>query len=181
MQVVKTGLPDVLLLQPRRFSDPRGWLAETWNRETFRAAGVEADFVQDNVSFSALPGTVRGLHYQRPPMAQAKLIVVHRGRILDVVVDLRLQAPTYGHHITFDLSAGNGSMLFIPAGFAHGFCTLEPDVVVAYKVDAFYSPEHEASIHWQDPDLAIAWPVTSALLSAKDKAAGSFAGVEHGF
>lgn len=183
MQVAETTLPGVLLLQPERFSDERGWFVENWSHRTARQIGLDVDFVQDNLSVSLKAGTVRGLHYQRPPFAQAKLLSVLRGRILDVVVDLRRDSPYFGHHLTRELSVTEGTILFVPAGFAHGFCTLEDDTMVAYKVDAPYAPTHDAAIHWQDLDLAIDWPVAAdhALLSPKDLAAGPFKGRDHGF
>lgn len=183
MQVIETELAGVLLLRPRYFPDSRGWFIEAWNRQTFQTAGINADFVQDNLSHSVAPWTVRGLHYQRPPMAQGKLVMVFAGRILDVVVDLRRQSSSYGRHLKTELSAADGTMLFVPAGFAHGFCTLEANVMVFYKVDAPYSPPHEGSIHWRDPDLAIDWPIAAekALLSPKDLAARGLAGYDHGF
>lgn len=183
MESIATELPGLVLLKPRRFGDERGWFAETWNRATFRAAGITTDFIQDNMSRTTRAGTVRGLHYQAPPAAQAKLIHVPKGRILDVVVDLRRGQPTYGAHLAVELSAEDGTQLFVPEGFAHGFCTLEPDVVVAYKVSAPYAPTHERVIHWRDPDLAIDWPVApeAAILAGRDAAAPPFAAMDHGF
>jgi dTDP-4-dehydrorhamnose 3,5-epimerase len=155
---------------------------EGWNRDAFRAAGIGAEFIQDNFSQSAACGTVRGMHYQRPPMAQSKLMTVLRGRIMDVVVDLRSNSPNFGRAMSIELAA-DGALLFIPAGFAHGYCTLEPDVLVHYKVDAPYSPAHEGTIDWQDPDLAIDWPVsaTEAVMSPRDRGADPFVGRHHGF
>jgi len=162
--------PDVKLIRAPRFSDPRGYFAETYVRRDFVVAGIASEFVQDNESLSLRPGTVRGMHFQIPPFAQAKLIRVLSGRILDVCVDLRRSSPRYGQHASVELSAGSGEQLFVPAGFAHGFCTLEPDTTVLYKVDAVYSAAHERGIIWSDPALAIAWPVgtAAAILSAKD-------------
>ena len=160
------SIPHVRLLQPRRFGDDRGWFAETWSRRT-----LDAEFCQDNMSMSVHVGTVRGLHFQSPPNAQAKLVSVVAGRIVDVAVDIRKGSPTYGHHVAVELSAAEGNQLFVPRGFAHGFCTLEPDTIVMYKVDGFYAPECDAGIFWADPDLGIQWPVATeqAHLSAKDQ------------
>lgn len=159
------AIPDVRLLKPRRFGDSRGWFAETWSRRSLDVA-----FCQDNMSRSAEVGTVRGLHFQKPPHAQAKLVMVLKGRILDVAVDIRRASPTFGRHVALELSAEEGDQLFIPRGFAHGFCTLEPGTEVMYKVDDFYAPETDAGIFWADPDLAINWPVRvdQAHLSPKD-------------
>ena len=149
-----------------------GYFAETYVRCDFAAAGIPHEFVQDNESLSHAPGTVRGLHFQIPPFAQAKLVRVLTGRIFDACVDLRRSSPRYGRHATVELAAESGDQLFVPAGFAHGFCTLEPDTTVLYKVDAVYSAEHERGVAWSDPALAIPWPVgaDAAILSAKDAA-----------
>jgi dTDP-4-dehydrorhamnose 3,5-epimerase len=162
--------PDLKLIRAPRFSDPRGYFAETYVRRDFVAAGIAHEFVQDNESLSQARGTVRGMHFQIPPFAQAKLIRVLAGRILDVCVDLRRSSPRYGQHVSVELSAETGEQLFVPAGFAHGFCTLEPNTTVLYKVDAVYSAAHERGIIWSDPALAIPWPVSpdAAILSAKD-------------
>lgn len=160
------AIPDVKLIVPRRFGDARGWFAETWSRRV-----LDVDFCQDNVSLSAPRGTVRGLHFQRPPHAQVKLVSVLKGAILDVAVDIRTGSPTFGRHVAVKLTAEEGNQLFVPKGFAHGFCTLEPDTMVMYKVDAFYAPESDAGIHWADPALGIDWPVApgKAELSPKDQ------------
>jgi dTDP-4-dehydrorhamnose 3,5-epimerase len=141
-------------------------------RRDFAAAGIAQEFIQDNLSHSAAPGTVRGLHFQIPPLAQAKLISVLRGRIFDVCVDLRRSSPRYGRHAAVELAADTGEQLFVPVGFAHGFCTLEPDTTVLYKVDAVYSAEHDRGMDWSDPALQIPWPVAKAraILSEKDAA-----------
>jgi dTDP-4-dehydrorhamnose 3,5-epimerase len=166
------AIPAVKLITPRRFGDARGWFAETWNRTALRAAGIEADFCQDNESLSGPVGTARGLHFQKPPHAQAKLVSVLRGRIFDVAVDLRKASPTYGRHVSVELDAETGVQIFVPRGFAHGFCTLAADTRVFYKVDAHYAPESDAGILWADEALSIAWPVSRdrALLSPKDAA-----------
>jgi dTDP-4-dehydrorhamnose 3,5-epimerase len=162
---MELSIPDVRLLTPRRFGDHRGWFAETWSRRTLDIA-----FCQDNMSLSAEVGTIRGLHFQKPPHAQAKLVMVLKGAILDVAVDIRRASPTFGQHVAVELSAAAGNQLLIPRGFAHGFCTLEPGTQVMYKVDDFYAPETDAGIFWADPDLAINWPVRvdQAHLSPKD-------------
>lgn len=166
------AIPEVKLITPRRFADARGHFAETWNRKAMREAGLDVDFCQDNQSLSAAVGTVRGLHFQRPPHAQAKLVSVLKGRIFDVAVDLRRASPSFGRHVAVELDAASGAELFVPAGFAHGFCTLAPDTLVFYKVDAHYAPEADAGIFWADEALAIAWPVDAARahLSPKDAA-----------
>ena len=172
MKSLRLSLPGVIRIEPKRFGDERGFFSEVYNKRAFADAGVALDFVQDNHSLSLKAGTVRGLHYQRPPYAQAKLVRVVRGSIADVAVDIRKGSPTYGCHITETLSAENWAQLFVPAGFAHGFCTLEPDTEVLYKVSAPYDPGSDAGIVWNDPTLAIDWPVevADAILSAKDAA-----------
>jgi len=162
---MELSIPDVRLLTPRRFGDHRGWFTETWSRRTHDIA-----FCQDNMSLSAEVGTIRGLHFQKPPHAQAKLVMVLQGAILDVAVDIRRASSTFGQHVAVELSAAAGNQLLIPRGFAHGFCTLEPGTQVMYKVDDFFAPESDAGIFWADPDLAINWPVRvdQAHLSPKD-------------
>lgn len=172
MQVTSTSLPDVRLVVPKRFGDARGYFVETWNEQAFALNGLERRWVQDNQSLSATPGTVRGMHYQLAPFAQTKLIRVLAGRILDVVVDIRCGSPTFGRHVAVELTADGLEQLFIPAGFAHGFCTLEPNTAVAYKVDAPYSRECERAILWNDPALGIDWPaMAGASVSDKDAVA----------
>lgn len=160
----------VVVITPQRFQDPRGWFTESWNRSRFENAGIRADFCQDNHSYSALSGTLRGLHFQRPPFAQAKLVRCLQGRIFDVAVDVRPASPTFKHWVGLELSAAEGNQLYIPAGYAHGFLTLEENCEVAYKVDQYYAPEADGGIIWDDPDIAIDWPVlaSSVHLSAKD-------------
>jgi dTDP-4-dehydrorhamnose 3,5-epimerase len=172
LDVRPLAIPEVKVLTPRRFADARGHFVETWNRKAFRAAGIDIDFCQDNQSLSRAVGTVRGLHFQKPPHAQAKLVSVLAGRIFDVAVDIRKASPTYGKHMAIELAAVDGTQLLVPAGFAHGFCTLEPDTVVAYKVDAHYAPDADAGILWADASLGIAWPVSpdQAHLSPRDAA-----------
>jgi dTDP-4-dehydrorhamnose 3,5-epimerase len=159
-----------MLIRGRRYFDQRGYFAETYVRRDFAAVGIDQDFIQDNQSGSHRRGTVRGLHFQIPPFAQAKLVRVLRGRILDVVVDLRRTSPSYGQHLTVELGVDEDEQLFVPAGFAHGFCTLVPDTELYYKVDAVYSAAHERGLNWADPALGIDWPVNhnDAVLSDKD-------------
>lgn len=164
------AFPDVVLFTPKRFHDSRGCFSETFSRRDLAARGIEGDWVQDNYSLSLGKGVVRGLHLQRPPMGQAKLVRVNRGAIFDVVVDMRPKSPLFGRHVAVELTACNWSQLYIPEGYAHGFCTLEPDTEVIYKTSRYYSPGDELGIQWNDPDLGIAWPVgaEAAVLSPKD-------------
>ena len=154
---------------------------ESYSRIAMATLGLEPVFVQDNLSLSRQVGTLRGLHYQRPPKAQAKLIQVIQGRILDVAVDVRRGSPTYGRSAAVELSADSGEQVFIPAGFLHGFVTLEPDTLVLYKVDAPYAPECEGSVRWDDASLGIDWGVSAAVLSAKDAVAPAFADLDSPF
>jgi dTDP-4-dehydrorhamnose 3,5-epimerase len=169
---VPLSLQGPLLVRNRTFRDERGHFVEVYRRDLYREIGIVEDFVQDNQSLSRSPGIVRGLHFQKPPFAQAKLVRVLRGRILDVVVDLRRGSPTYGRYEATELAADTHDQLYVPVGFAHGFCTLEADTVVTYKVSAYYAPDHDAGIHWADPDIGIAWPVSpsTAIMSPKDQA-----------
>lgn len=170
LTVTSTTIEAVKVITPRAFADSRGTFSETYNRQRFVDHGIALEFVQDNQSISAAVGTIRGLHFQSAPFAQDKLVRVAKGRILDVAVDLRRSSPTYGRWVAEELSAEDGKQLLIPIGFAHGFCTLEPDTVVAYKVTNYYSPPHDLGIAWNDPDLAVSWPVSAdqAVLSDKD-------------
>lgn len=170
MQVTALAIPEVLLVKPVRHGDSRGFFSETYNRRAFEAAGVVGEFIQDNHSLSGTKGVVRGLHYQLPPFAQDKLVRVIRGAILDVAVDIRRGSPTFGKYVEAELTAENGHQLWIPKGFAHGFCTLEPNTEVIYKVTAYYAPAHDRGILWNDPDIGIKWPVATAdvVLSKKD-------------
>lgn len=176
-------LPGLIELRPRRFADSRGFFSETWNSAAWRDAGVECDFVQDNHSYSSVRGVLRGLHYQTPPMAQAKLVRVSRGAVFDVAVDLRRGLPTFGRWAGLTLSADAGNQLFVPIGFAHGFVTIEPDSEVQYKVSAPYSPAHDRAIRFDDPAIAIDWPVSPGelILSDKDLAAPLLAELDAGF
>ena len=177
MDVIETEIPDVKRIVLKRFGDARGWFSETFRADTLARAGITTAFVQDNQSFSAPQGTIRGLHFQIAPRAQAKLIRVLQGAILDVAVDIRSGSPTFGKFVAVTLDADKGEQLFIPHGFAHGFCTLTPDVMVAYKVDAYYSPEHDRALAWNDPEVGIPWPVPAeaAILSDKDRRAPKLA------
>jgi dTDP-4-dehydrorhamnose 3,5-epimerase len=160
----------VRLLKPKRFEDPRGWFAETYNQKRLADLGIETVFVQDNHSMSRPVGVLRGLHFQAPPFAQTKLVRCVRGRIWDVAVDIRTGSPTYGQWTSAELSAENGRQLYVPAGFAHGFITVEPDTEVEYKVDAFYDRDSEGGLIWSDPSLALPWPLPAGgpILSDKD-------------
>jgi dTDP-4-dehydrorhamnose 3,5-epimerase len=168
--ITPLALPDVLLITPKRHGDARGWFTETWSRRAMAEAGVDADFVQDNQAYSARRGTVRGLHFQAAPHPQAKLIRVLRGAIYDVAVDIRPGSPTFGRWVGAELTAERGEQLFVPRGYAHGYCTLHDDTELAYKVDGPYAPRTEGGVLWNDPDLAIAWPISEeAILSEKDQ------------
>ena len=171
-------IPDVLLITPPRFGDARGFFSETFHAGRLAAVGIPGPFAQDNHSLSAAKGTVRGLHLQIAPRAQGKLVRVTRGAIWDVAVDIRHGSPTYGRHVAAVLSAENWQQMWVPAGFLHGFCTIEPDTEVLYKVTAEYDRETERGVHWRDPGLDIPWPVTEAeaLLSEKDQALPRLAG-----
>lgn len=162
----------ITLLKAPRFGDARGWFSETYSERRAQAAGIDVRFVQDNQSFSAMAGTVRGLHYQRAPHAQAKLVRCVRGSIMDYAVDIRRGSPTYGKWVGAKLTAEGGEQLYIPVGFAHGFVTLEADVEVAYKVTDFYAPDCDGGIVWNDPTIGIDWPLLpeGAVFSDKDKA-----------
>jgi dTDP-4-dehydrorhamnose 3,5-epimerase len=183
MKVFDQTIPAVKLIRPTRFGDDRGWFSETYRADVLAAAGVTDALLQDNQSFSAQVGTVRGLHFQVAPFAQAKLVRVLQGAILDVAVDLRRSSPTYGQHVAVRLDAEKAEQLFVPAGFAHGFCTLEPDTMIAYKVSAYYSRECDRGVRWDDPAFGIAWPVTAgtAVLSDKDRVAPLLADVGPAF
>lgn len=154
---------------PQRFADARGWFTETWNEDRFQKLGVTSQFCQDNQSASVKAGTIRGLHFQRTPHAQAKLVRCVKGRIFDVAVDLRRASPTFKKWIGVELSAERGNQLFVPAGFGHAFLTLEDDCHVAYKVDAYYAPQADGGIRWDDPELAINWPMSDAVPTLSDK------------
>lgn len=177
LNVVSLEIPDVKIISPVKHGDERGFFSETYNKKTFADAGIHLDFVQDNHSFSAVPGTLRGLHYQSPPFAQDKLVRVVRGRILDVAVDLRRASPTFGKWVAAEISADKWNQILVPVGFAHAVCTLEPDTEMIYKVSNFYSAAHDLGIRWDDPTLAIPWPFPKEqlVLSEKDKKQPFFA------
>jgi len=170
LEIEKNTISDVLTITPRRFGDHRGFFSEVYNEARFAEAGIRLGFVQDNHSLSAEVGTIRGLHFQSPPYAQDKLVRVTRGRILDVAVDIRRSSPSFGQHVAVELSAENWRQLLVPVGFAHGFCTLEPDTEVIYKVTGYYSSAHDHGLAYDDPALGIAWPIDPdrAVLSDKD-------------
>jgi len=171
MDVVSLDIPDIKIITPKKFGDSRGFFSETYNQRLMESLGLRYYFVQDNQSLSADAGTIRGLHFQRPPFAQDKLVRVVRGAILDVAVDLRRNSPTYGRYVKAVISAAAWNQILVPIGFAHGFCTLEPDTEVIYKVTNYYSPDCDDGLRWDDPDIGIDWPVTpeKAILSDKDR------------
>lgn len=175
MNVLPTRLPGVLLIEPRIFRDDRGYFFETWSRARYQALGLPADFVQDNLSYSR-KGVLRGLHYQYPT-AQGKFVSVLRGEVFDVAVDIRRGSPTFGQWEGFTLSAENGRQLYVPEGYAHGFMVTSDDALFSYKCTAPYDPSSEGSIVWDDPDLAIAWPLAGPILAAKDRAAPRLNGI----
>lgn len=169
MNVIKTDIDGLVIIEPRVFGDSRGYFFESFSERDFKREVADVDFVQDNESKSSY-GVVRGLHFQRPPYAQAKLVRVVKGMVLDVAVDLRKGSPTFGHHVAVELSEDNHRQMFIPRGFAHGFSVLSDEVIFQYKCDNFYAPQSEGAVAWDDPDLGIDWgiPADKALLSDKD-------------
>lgn len=172
MHIEQTELPDVKLICPRRLGDERGWFSESWNSERMAEAGLAVDWVQDNHSYSAARGTLRGLHYQSPPHAQDKLVRCSRGAMWDVAVDFRLGSPTYLRHVARELSADNGLQILVPKGFLHGFVTLTSDCEVQYRCSDYYSAECDSGVRWNDPAIGIDWPCAgSPILSSKDAAA----------
>ncbi|MBD9573525.1 dTDP-4-dehydrorhamnose 3,5-epimerase [Ensifer sp. ENS08] len=177
MEIDETPIPSVLLIRPKRRFDSRGYFVETFRADHFAALVGSDLFVQDNQSLSREAGTVRGLHFQMPPRAQGKLVSCVVGSVWDVAVDIRRGSPTYGSFVAAELSEENGYQLWIPQGFAHGFCTLEPDTVISYKVTDYHSPEHDRGLLWNDPALEINWPVSpsTAVLSDKDRTQPKFA------
>lgn len=183
MEIGTTALEGVLVLTPKRFGDARGFFSESWNRKTLEASGLHLpEFVQDNHSMSARPGTIRGLHFQSPPHAQGKLVRCGRGRLFDVAVDIRKGSPTYGKWVGEELSFDNGRQLWIPAGFLHGFLTLEPDTEILYKCTDHYAPECDGAVRWDS--CGVDWPISSGLepvLSEKDAAAPAFADFDSPF
>ncbi|MBM3573045.1 MAG: dTDP-4-dehydrorhamnose 3,5-epimerase [Alphaproteobacteria bacterium] len=171
MKVADTEIPGVKLIHPKKFGDRRGFFSETYSRKAFAEAGIDQEFVQDNHALSADIGTVRGLHFQIPPAAQAKLIRVTRGAIFDVAVDIRHDSPTYGRWVGVTISAAEWNQILVPVGCAHGYCTLEPDTEVVYKVTALYASDCDRGLSWNDPAIGIKWPVAeaNAVLSDKDR------------
>ena len=171
MQVSAAEIAEVKILKPVRHADSRGFFSEVFREDALRSHGIDVAFVQENHSLSTRSGTVRGLHFQIPPFAQAKLLRVAAGSVFDVAVDIRWGSPTFGRHVALVLSASEWNQIYVPAGFAHGFCTLEADTEVIYKVSNYYSAEHDHGIAWDDPELAIDWPLHAgdALLSEKDR------------
>lgn len=172
MIVTPTSIPDVLRIQRRVFGDERGWFVEAWNAARYREAGIDVAFVQDNVSYSQ-HGVLRGLHLQRDPHAQGKLVSVLEGEVFDVAVDVRPESETFGQWVGETLSAENGLQLYIPPGFAHGFVVTSEAAVFSYKCTRRYAPESEISIRWDDPAIGIGWPVENPIVSGKDAAAGT--------
>ena len=168
MKRIDTKLPGVYIVEPQVFGDHRGYFMETYSTKTFADIGITNEFVQDNQSFTAQKGTLRGIHFQNAPMAQAKLVRVTRGAVLDVAVDIRKGSPTYKQWVSVELSAENKRMFFIPRGFAHGFVTLTDDVEFVYKVDNLYSKENDRGIRFDDPEIGVEWGVTEPVLSKKD-------------
>lgn len=169
MEIIKTPFPGLVLLKLKVFQDERGFFVETYNHNQWQSLGLSYNFVQDNHAFSKKRGVLRGLHFQIPPKAQTKLVWVARGKVLDVVVDLRKGSPTFGKYFSVELTAGSGTQLLIPKGFAHGYLVLEENTDFMYKVDEFYAPDKERGIFYKDPELNIPWPGIDLLLSEKDK------------
>lgn len=183
-EIIKTPLPGVLIINPKRFEDDRGFFSESFSQQEMSAAlGYEIRFVQDNHSFSRQRGTVRGLHFQAPPFAQDKLVRCGRGALLDVSVDLRKGSPTYGQWTSVELSFDNGRQVFVPAGFGHGFVTLTPDTEIVYKCSDYYAPQAQGAVFWADKALNIDWGIgpEKATLSEKDAGAASFADFDSPF
>lgn len=168
MKIINTDISEVKIIEPVVFGDHRGWFLETYSKEKLRKLGINIDFIQDNHSFSAQKGTLRGLHFQLNPKAQTKLVRCTRGKILDVAVDIRKGSPTYKKWVAVELSEDNKKQLLIPKGFAHGFLTLTENVEVQYKVDEYYSPEHDRSIRFDDPEIGVEWGIEAPILSEKD-------------
>jgi len=171
MQVIGTEISEVKLIKPVRHIDSRGFFSEVFREDILQEHGISVHFVQDNHSLSATKGVIRGLHFQTPPFAQAKLLRVTSGSVFDVAVDIRWGSPTFGRHVDAVLSASEWNQIFVPEGFAHGYCTLEPDTEVLYKVSAYYSPAHDRGLLWCDPAIGIDWPVSAdqAVISDKDR------------
>ena len=173
MKIIKTPIQGLLVLQPNVFEDERGHFFESWSKQAFKKIGLELDFVQDNQSLSQ-KGVLRGLHFQNPPFSQGKLVRVIKGKVLDVVVDIRKESSTYGQYFSIELSSKNKTMFWIPAGFAHGFVTLEDDTIFSYKCTGVYNKESEGALLWCDNDLKIDWGINNPIISDKDKIAPHF-------
>lgn len=173
MNVIKTNLKGVVIIEPKVFGDSRGWFMESWSKQKFEAAGLNFDFVQDNQSYSAHKGTLRGLHYQLNPMSQAKLVRCTRGKLLDFAVDIRQNSPQFAKWTAVELSAENKRQLMIPRGFAHGFLTLTDDVEIQYKADNYYAPQCDGNIKWDDAQIGLELPFAPVILSDKDAKAPS--------
>lgn len=171
MKILETSLKSVILLEPKVFGDHRGFFMESYSRQTYEKLDLNYNLIQDNHSLSVEAGTLRGLHYQKNPMAQTKIVRCLRGAILDVVVDIRKNSPTYGKWISEILTAENKRQIVVPKGFAHGVLTLVPNTEIMYKVDNYYSPENDRGVLWNDPAIGINWPFATPILSDKDKAA----------
>jgi len=169
MKITETKLKGVLIIEPQVFGDTRGWFMETYSKK--KTPQITCDFIQDNQSYSSQKGTLRGIHFQKPPMAQAKLIRCTRGAVMDIAVDLRPESETYKQWVSVELSEENKKQIFIPRGFGHGFITLTDDVEFVYKTDNYYSAEHDASVLWSDPDIGIDWGIDNPIVSEKDKTA----------
>ena len=183
MKVEQTGLPGLVVITPARFGDDRGFFSETYNRDRMAGAGIATEFVQDNHSLSARQGTVRGLHFQAPPHAQAKLVRCGRGRLFDVAVDIRLGSPTFGKWFGVELTFENGKQLYVPKGFLHGFVTHAPDTEIIYKCSDFYAPDCDGAVRFDDPAIGIDWGISgdAAILSDRDKAAPLLAEIVNPF
>jgi dTDP-4-dehydrorhamnose 3,5-epimerase len=169
MKIIATELKDCYIIEPVKFGDNRGWFKETYSEKSFKEAGLEYNFVQDNMSFSKEKGVLRGLHFQKDPFCQAKLVSCIQGSVFDVAVDIRKNSPTYGKWIGVELNPENGRQLLIPRGFLHGFQTLTDDVIFAYKCDNLYSKEHDGGVIYNDPTINVEWPIDNPILSEKDK------------
>ncbi|UCE23939.1 MAG: dTDP-4-dehydrorhamnose 3,5-epimerase [Candidatus Zixiibacteriota bacterium] len=181
MKCSTTGFEGVLLIEPVVIDDNRGFFMECYVRKEFEKFGITAEFVQDNHSLSTAKGTIRGMHYQIHPKAQSKLVRVVKGEILNVVVDIRKGSPSYGKWLGHDLSAANKKLLFIPKGFANGYCTMADDTEICYKVDEYYAPEFDRAFRWNDPQIKIDWPLSDPILSERDRQAPDLSGVENNF
>lgn len=182
MKITETELPGLLVLEPARFGDERGFFCESWNRKTLSAHGIDIDFVQDNHSFSAAANTVRGLHFQSPPRAQAKLVRCGRGAMFDVAVDIRRGSPTFGKWFGIELSFDNGLQLLVPGGFLHGFATRQPDTEIIYKCSDYYAPDCDGAVRFDDPAIGIDWGLSGdAIISKKDKSAPVLTALDNPF